>query len=224
MKHLILPLALVIAVIATPCFAGGLFAGDDNMHVQGHPYEASSYHKAFHGADSFETLPMHFAGYGRRGHYGHGYGRGYGYGHGGYASYGHYGHGYGGHAGCGCGCKKHFGWFKGHGCGCGHKFGHRHSACGCGCETTSCCQPCCKKKWYKSWFKGFGCGCGCGHSACDSCGETYEGSAEEIMPEPSQNDDAAPVPTEASAQFRSLLPSAEVVSPTAVLFPFFSVR
>lgn len=242
MKHIILPIALVLGFVCAPCLAGGLFAGDDNMHVQGHPYEASSYHKAYHGADSFETLPMHYAGYGHRAHYGYGYGHrahhGYGYGHGyGYSRYAGYGHGgcsscgchgggyhHGGH-GCDCGCKKHFGWFK----KCCKKYlGCCQSSCGCG--EVSCCQPkCCGKKWYKSWFKGFGCGCGhSGCDTCDSCGGGHDAghdagyeSTEEVMPEPAQNDDAAPVPTsDSSAQFRSILPPSEAFVPTSLIFPF----
>lgn len=228
MKHIIFPVALFVALTCTPSFAGGLFAGDDNMHVQGHPYESTSYHKAFHGADSFETLPVQFAGYGHyRAQRGYGYGHGYGYsrGYASHASYGHFGGGYGGHGygGCGCGCKKHslFGWFK-KGCGCG--------SCGCesdcGCEEPSCCKSKCHKSLF-SWFKK-GCGCGCGDSGCDSCGGDYEGTAEEMMPEPVDADaapveaDAPPVPSQASAQFRSILPPAEVVSPASVLFPFFA--
>ena len=226
--------------------AGGLFAGDENMHVQGHPYESSSYHKAFFGAASFETLPVHYSrpgyvhGYFRTGYAGHsccghyGYPR-YGYGYRGHSCCGHRGYA---HGGCGCkhGCgsffgkyKRHFNW--GHGC-CGHQV----SDCGCqqdacGCEQGCCHKPCCLKSLFNfGWLKK-GCGCGCSADTCDSCGcgESHDVSfpeaAEEVMPEPveeTKEEDAAPVlPPQSSAQFRSVLPPVSAVLPTSLFaFPF----
>ena len=227
MKHIILPLAFVVSMACAPCWAGGLFAGDENMHVQGHPYEASSYHKAFHGADSFQTLPVHFmrSGYG----YADGYTRNSGC-----------GHGYGGCGSCdSCGGCGHFGgghfgslfhgWFNK--C-CGQSCGGCESDCGC--EEPSCCQPKCHKPLFNfSWFKK---GCGCGSSSCDTCGgeDSFEGAFPstdgEVIPEPMHSDgvapieadDAPPVPNESSAQLRDILPPAGSIIPTSVLFPFLN--
>ncbi|REJ70005.1 MAG: hypothetical protein DWQ31_01950 [Planctomycetota bacterium] len=247
MKQFTICIALLLAAAASPALAGGLFAGDDNMHVQGHPYMSTSYHKAYHGADSFITLPEH-----------------------GCTSCAPA-------ASCGCQAAPACECEKSRGCGlfsgslwkscgcrkplfsdCKLKMPKCLDPCGlfqkrsgceteCGCEVAACgclpcpCEPACRKKWSLPklnlcWWKKDRC---CPATPCETCSTcstcghgtahelsfpATEGVGSEIVPVPAEATSAPPQPSGPAAQFRRILPPTEAIVPTGLMFPFLGDR
>ncbi|REJ95422.1 MAG: hypothetical protein DWQ35_06770 [Planctomycetota bacterium] len=195
MKQFTICIALLLAAAASPALAGGLFAGDDNMHVQGHPYMSTSYHKAYHGADSFITLPEH-----------------------GCTSCAPA-------ASCGCQAAPACECEKSRGCGLFSGSLWKSCGCrkplfsDCKLKMPKCLDPC------GLFQKRSGCETECGHGTAHELSfPATEGVGSEIVPVPAEATSAPPQPSGPAAQFRRILPPTEAIVPTGLMFPFLGDR